>query len=71
MMRNMGMRTGMAPAVDAALDRIASLPGLNRLPAALAGTVANAGEEATEEFVQSYADTALDTLLGAPNTPAC
>ena len=69
MMRNMGMRTGMAPAVDAALDRIASLPGLNRLPAALAGTVANAGEEATEEFVQSYADTALDTLLGAPNTP--
>lgn len=69
MMRNMGMRTGMAPAVDAALDRIASLPGLSRLPAALAGTVANAGEEATEEFVQSYADTALDTLLGAPNTP--
>lgn len=69
MMRNMGMRTGMAPAVDAALDRIASLPGLNRLPTALAGTIANAGEEATEEFVQSYADTALDTLLGAPNTP--
>lgn len=69
MMRNMGMRTGMAPAVDAALDRIASLPGLNRLPAGLAGTVANAGEEATEEFVQSYADAALDNLLGAPNTP--
>ena len=69
MMRNMGMRTGMAPAVDAALDRIASLPGMNRLPTALAGTIANAGEEATEEFVQSYADTALDTLLGAPNTP--
>lgn len=69
MMRNMGMRTGMAPAVDAALDRIASLPGMNRLPTALAGTIANAGEEATEEFVQSYADTALDTLLGAPDTP--
>ena len=69
MMRNMGMRTGMAPAVDAALDQIASLPGMNRLPTALAGTIANAGEEATEEFVQSYADTALDTLLGAPNTP--
>lgn len=69
MMRNMGMRTGMAPAVDAALDRIAALPGLNRLPAGLAGTVANAGEEATEEFVQSYADAALDNLLGAPNTP--
>lgn len=69
MMRNMGMRTGMAPAVDAALDRIAALPGLNRLPAGLAGTVANAGEEAAEEFVQSYADAALDNLLGAPNTP--
>ena len=69
MMRNMGMRTGMAPAVDAALDRIASLPGMNRIPTALAGTIANAGEEATEEFVQSYADTALDTLLGAPDTP--
>ena len=69
MMRNMGMRTGMAPAVDAALDRIASLPGMNRLPTALAGTIANAGEEATEEFVQSYADAALDNLLGAPNTP--
>lgn len=69
MMRNMGMRTGMAPAVDAALDRIASLPGMNRIPTALAGTIANAGEEATEEFVQSYADAALDTLLGAPDTP--
>ena len=69
MMRNMGMRTGMAPAVDAALDRIASLPGMNRLPSSLAGIVANAGEEATEEFVQSYADAALDNLLGAPNTP--
>ena len=69
MMRNMGMRTGMSRAADSILDRIAALPGLDRLAPAVAGTVANAGEEAAEEFVQSYADTALDTLLGAPDTP--
>lgn len=69
MMRNMGMRTGMSPLVDSALDKIASLPGLNRLPGAIAGIAANAGEEGAEEFVQSYADTALDNLLGAPNAP--
>lgn len=69
MMRNMGMRTGMSRAADSILDRIAALPGLDRLAPAVAGTVANAGEEAAEEFVQSYADTALDTLLDAPDTP--
>ena len=69
MMRNMGMRTGMSRAADSILDRIAALPGLDRLAPAVAGTVANAGEEAAEEFVQTYADTALDTLLGAPDTP--
>ena len=69
MMRNMGRATGMSRAADSILDRIAALPGLDRLAPAVAGTVANAGEEAAEEFVQSYADTALDTLLGAPDTP--
>ena len=69
MMRNMGMRTGMSRAADSILDRIAALPGLDRLAPAVAGTVANAGEEAAEEFVQTYADTALDALLGAPDTP--
>lgn len=69
MMRNMGMRTGMSRAADSILDRIAALPGLDRLAPAVAGTVANAGEEAAEEFVQTYADTALDTVLGAPDTP--
>ena len=69
MMRNMGMRTGMSPLVDSALDKIASLPGLNRLPGAIAGIAANAGEEGAEEFVQSYADAALDNLLDAPNAP--
>ena len=69
MMRNMGMRTGMSRVTDDILDRIAALPGMDRLAPAVAGTVANAGEEAAEEFVQSYADTALDTLLGAPDTP--
>lgn len=69
MMRNMGRATGMGVVTDSILDRIAALPGLDRLAPAVAGTVANAGEEAAEEFVQTYADTALDTLLGAPDTP--
>ena len=69
MMRNMGRATGMGVVTDSILDRIAALPGLDRLAPAVAGTVANAGEEAAEEFVQTYADAALDTLLGAPNTP--
>ena len=64
MMRNMGRATGMGVVTDSILDRIAALPGLDRLAPAVAGTVANAGEEAAEEFVQTYADTALDTLLG-------
>ena len=69
MMRNMGRATGMGVVTDSILDRIAALPGLDRLAPAVAGTVANAGEEAAEEFAQTYADTALDTLLGAPDTP--
>lgn len=69
MMRNMGRATGMGVVTDSILDRIAALPGLDRLAPAVAGTVANAGEEAAEEFVQTYADTALDALLGAPDTP--
>lgn len=69
MMRNMGMRTGMSGAVDSILDRIAALPGLDRLAPAVAGTVANAGEEAAEEFVQTYADAAVDNLLGSQSAP--
>lgn len=69
MMRNMGRATGMGVVTDSILDRIAALPGMNRLTPTMAGIAANAGEEAAEEFVQSYADTALDTLLGAPDTP--
>ena len=69
MMRNMGRATGMSRVTDDILDRIAALPGMDRLAPSVAGIVANAGEEAAEEFVQSYADTALDTLLGAPDTP--
>ena len=69
MMRNMGRATGMGVVTDSILDRIAALPGMNRLTPTMAGIAANAGEEAAEEFVQTYADTALDTLLGAPDTP--
>lgn len=64
MMRNMGMRTGMSRVTDDILERIAALPGMDRLAPAVAGTVANAGEEAAEEFAQTYADTAVDALLG-------
>lgn len=69
MMRNMGRATGMGVVTDSILDRIAALPGMNRLTPTMAGIAANAGEEAAEEFVQTYADTALDTVLGAPDTP--
>ena len=64
MMRNMGMRTGMSRVTDDILDRIAALPGMDRLAPSVAGVVANAGEEAAEEFAQTYADTAVDALLG-------
>lgn len=64
MMRNMGMRTGMSRVTDDILDRIAALPGMDRLAPSVAGIVANAGEEAAEEFAQTYADTAVDALLG-------
>lgn len=58
------MRTGMSRVTDDILERIAALPGMDRLAPAVAGTVANAGEEAAEEFAQTYADTAVDALLG-------
>lgn len=64
MMRNMGRATGMSRAADSILDRIAALPGMDRLTPTVAGIVANAGEEAAEEFAQTYADTAVDALLG-------
>lgn len=64
MMRNMGRATGMSRVTDDILDRIAALPGMDRLTPTVAGIVANAGEEAAEEFVQTYADTAVDALLG-------
>lgn len=64
MMRNMGRATGMSRVTDDILDRIAALPGMDRLAPSVAGIVANAGEEAAEEFAQTYADTAVDALLG-------
>lgn len=64
MMRNMGRATGMSRVTDDILERIAALPGMDRLAPSVAGIVANAGEEAAEEFAQTYADTAVDALLG-------
>lgn len=67
MMRNMGRASGLNRVTDSIVDRIASLPGIAQLEQKapwLAGTLSSAGEEATEEFVQTYADTAVDALLG-------
>lgn len=67
MMRNMGRASGLNRVTDSIVDRIASLPGIAQLGQGapwLAGTLSSAGEEATEEFVQTYADTAVDALLG-------
>ena len=69
MARNMGQATGMSRVADNLLDRIADTPlmtQLGRRASWLPGLVANTGEEAAEEFVQTYLDAGVDALLGNP-----
>lgn len=69
MARNMGQATGMSRVADSLLDRIADTPLMTQLgqrASWLPGLVANTGEEAAEEFVQTYLDAGVDALLGNP-----